>query len=174
MVSDRRRADRPGERCTSPGGLRTAASRAASAAEEQTKIQRQLQKDAAQPYVWVDIRPDESQGTFLNLVVGNSGPTVAEKVQVKVDPNLPSTADRREGANAAQELLSDGIESLPPGGTLMWPLGKASKVVDESGQQAYKFTVTAKGPFGPVPALTSSTQPIGGARLTCPQEVFTS
>ena len=36
----------------------------------------------------------------------------------------------------------------------MWPLGKASKVVDQSGRQAYKFTVTARGPFGPVPALT--------------------
>jgi hypothetical protein len=51
-------------------------------------------------------------------------------------------------------LLSDGIESLPPGRTLMWPLGAASKVVNQFGRHAYKFTVTAKGPFGPVPALT--------------------
>jgi hypothetical protein len=130
------------------------ASRAATAAEEQTKIQRQLRIDAAQPYVWVDIRPDESQGMMLNLVVGNSGPTVAEKVRVQVDPHLPSTAELRELAEGAGTLLSDGIESLPPGRTLMWPLGAASKVMNESGRDAYKFTVTAKGPFGQVPALT--------------------
>jgi hypothetical protein len=131
-----------------------AAVRAARAAEQQTEIQRQLRVDAAQPYVWVDIRPDESQGMMLNLVVGNSGTTVAEKVRVKVNPHLPSTGDLRERAEAARKLLADGIESLPPGRTLMWPLGAAFKVVNESGQHAYKFTVTANGPFGPVPALT--------------------
>jgi hypothetical protein len=131
-----------------------AADSAARAAEEQTKIQRQLRIDAAQPYVWVDIRPDESQGMMLDLVVGNSGPTVAEKVRVTVDPHLPSTAQLGERVKAAQTLLSDGIESLPPGRTLMWPLGAASKVINESGANAYKLTVTAKGPFGPVPALT--------------------
>lgn len=66
------------------------ASRAASAAEEQTKIQRQLRIDAAHPHVWADIRQDDAIGTLLNLVVGNSGPTVAEKVRVKVDPALPA------------------------------------------------------------------------------------
>ena len=131
-----------------------AAVRAARAAEAQTEIQRQLRIDAAQPYVWVDIRPDEAQGMMLNLVVGNSGPTVAEKVRVKVNPNLPSTADLRERAKGAQKLLSDGIESLPPDRILMWPLGAASKVMNDSGQHAYKFTVTAKGPFGQLPALT--------------------
>jgi hypothetical protein len=131
-----------------------AAVRAARAAEAQTAIQQQLREDAAQPYVWVDLRPDESQGRMLNLVVGNSGPTVAEKVRIKIDPNLPSTADLRELAEGARTLLSDGIESLPPGRTLMWPLGAASKVFNDSGPNAYKFTVTARGPFGPVPALT--------------------
>jgi hypothetical protein len=127
------------------------ASRAATAAEEQTKIQRQLRIDSAHQ---VRIRPDESQGMMLNLVVGNSGPTVAEKVRVEVNPHLPSTAELRELTEGARTLLSDGIESLPPGRTLMWPLGAASKVMNESGRHAYKFTVTAKGPFGPVPALT--------------------
>jgi hypothetical protein len=116
-----------------------AADSAARAAEEQTKIQRQLRIDAAQPYVWVDIRPDESQGMMLDLVVGNSGPTVAEKVRVTVDPHLPSTAQLGERVKAAQTLLSDGIESLPPGRTLMWPLGAASKVINESGANAYKL-----------------------------------
>jgi hypothetical protein len=81
-----------------------AADRSALAAERQTKIQEQLRIDTAQPYVWVDIRPDESQGRMLNLVVGNSSPTVAEKVRVKVNPNLPSTADLRELAEGARKF----------------------------------------------------------------------
>jgi HAMP domain-containing protein len=49
-----------------------AANRAARAADEQTKIQQQLRIEAAQPYVWADVRGDEATGTLLNLVVGNS------------------------------------------------------------------------------------------------------
>ena len=51
---------------------------------------------------------------MLNLVVGNSGPTVAEKVRVVVDPNLASTADLREPAKTARTLLSDGIGRFRP------------------------------------------------------------
>jgi 3-methyladenine DNA glycosylase Mpg len=103
-----------------------AATRAAHAAEEQTKIQRQLRLDAAQPYVWADIRPDDGSGTLLNVVVGNSGPTVAEKVRVKVDPPLPAINQLQERVKIARTILADGIESLPPGRTLTWPLGRGS------------------------------------------------
>jgi hypothetical protein len=57
-----------------------AAECAAGAAEEQSEIQRQLRIDAVQPYVWVDVRPDEVTSVILNLVIGNSGPTVATNV----------------------------------------------------------------------------------------------
>jgi hypothetical protein len=112
---------------------------------------------------------------LLNLVVGNSGPTVAEKVRVEVNPHLPSTAELRERAEVAQTLLTDGIESLPPGRTLMWPLGLASKVMNESGRHTYKFTVTAIGPFGQVPALTYIVDMTDWwGSLDQPGEVFTS
>jgi len=39
-----------------------AANRAARAADEQTKIQQQLRIEAAQPYVWADVRGDEATG----------------------------------------------------------------------------------------------------------------
>jgi hypothetical protein len=132
-----------------------AADSSARAAEEQTKINRQLRIDAAQPYVWADIRPDDSQGTLLNVVVGNSGPTVAEKVRVKVDPPLPSIEQMRARVQIAGTILADGIESLPPGRVLQWPLGQAFNLINVQGiPQSYKFTVTANGPFGAVPALT--------------------
>jgi hypothetical protein len=131
-----------------------AAVRAADAAEKQTKIQEQLRIDAAQPYVWADLRIDDTSGTLVNLVVGNSGPTVAEKVRVNIDPALPSVGSLGERAKAAQRLVADGIESLPPGRVLMWPLGTAPELMNAKIPQAYKLTVTARGPFGPVPTLT--------------------
>jgi hypothetical protein len=130
------------------------ARRAANAAEEQTKIQRQLRIDAAQPYVWADIRPDDSQGVLLNVVVGNSGPTVAEKVRVKVDPPLPAIDQLQERVKIARTILADGIESLPPGRVLSWPLGQGFNLINDKIPQSYNFTVTANGPFGAVPALT--------------------
>ncbi len=63
-----------------------AADRSAVAVEEQTAIQRQIRIDAAQPYVWADVRSDDESGVLLNLVVGNSGPTVATNVRIKIDP----------------------------------------------------------------------------------------
>ena len=101
----------------------TAAARAAQAAEEQTEIQRQLRIDAAQPYVWVDIRPDDSTGTLLNLVVGNSGPTVATSIHIEVEPRLPSIDQFKERVAAAERALAGGMKSLPPGRTYSWPLG---------------------------------------------------
>lgn len=131
-----------------------AADRAARAADEQTKIQRQLRIDAAQPYVWADVRPDEATGTLLNLVIGNSGPTVATNVRVRINPPLPAIDQLKERAEAAQAWLADSIRSLAPGRTLAWPLGQGFNLVKDSGTQPHTLTVDADGPFGPVPSLT--------------------
>lgn len=129
-----------------------AAERSAKAAEQQTEIQRQLRIDAAQPYVWVDIRPDEVTSVLLNLVIGNSGPTVATNVRVSIDPPLPAIEQLRDRVQTAQDLLARGIKSLPPGRTLVWPLGQGFNILGGSGPQVHTFTIEAEGPFGPVPA----------------------
>ena len=131
-----------------------AATRAAAAAEVQTKIQQQLRVDAAQPYVWVDVRPDDTAATLLNLVVGNSGPTVATNVRINVDPPLPAIDQLKERAEVAQARLAGGIQSLAPNRLLTWPLGQGFNLLNREDPQAYAFTVTADGPFGPVPPLT--------------------
>lgn len=130
-----------------------AAERAAGAAEEQSQIQRQLRVDAAQPYVWVDVRPDEMTGVILNLVVGNSGPTVATDVHVFIDPPLRAIEQLRDRVQTAQELLADGIKSLPPGRTLVWPLGQGFSLLAGDGPHLHTFTIEAEGPFGKVPSL---------------------
>ena len=87
-----------------------AAERAAAAAEQQTEIQMQLRKDAAQPYVWIDVRPDDMSDVLLNLVIGNSGPTVAQNVRATIDPPLDAIDQLKDRAETAQDLLARGIK----------------------------------------------------------------
>jgi hypothetical protein len=130
------------------------ANRSARAAEMQTQLQQQLRLDAVQPFVWVDIRPDQAVGTLFNLVVGNSGPTTASNVHIKVDPPLPAVDELKERAEAAQARLADGIPSLPPGRTLTWILGQGFNLIKDDGPQTYIFTVSADGPYGSLPLST--------------------
>jgi hypothetical protein len=130
-----------------------AAARAARAAEDQTEIQRQIRINAAQPFVWVDLRPDELTGTLLNLVVGNSGSTVATNVRVIADPALPRIEQLSERVGTAEKLLARGIPSLPPGRTYTWPLGQGFDLINDGTPQAYTITVKADGPFGVIPVM---------------------
>lgn len=108
----------------------------AISANTQTKIQRQLRIDAAQPYVWADIRPDESVGVILNVVVGNSGPTVATNVRVTVDPPLPRIDQFNERIDRVEHRLAEGLKSLAPGRQLRWPLGQGFALVNKDGPYA--------------------------------------
>ena len=131
-----------------------AAERAASAAEEQTRIQQQLRLDAAMPYIWADVRPDNESGVILQLVVGNSGPTVATDVRVRIEPPFPNIPQLAE-AVAVQQRLAEGFRSLPPGRTMHWWLGQGWSLLQPEGTQVHKITITATGPFGhPVPELS--------------------
>jgi hypothetical protein len=59
---------------------RERAERAAKASEEQTRLQQQLRIDAAQPYVWADVRPDTEHGVLLELGIKASGcPTPTDR-----------------------------------------------------------------------------------------------
>jgi hypothetical protein len=129
-----------------------AAERAATASEQQTAIQRELRIDAAQPYVWVDLRPDSQTGQLLTLVVGNSGPTVATDVSVTFDPPLELAA-KGTGWAAGEERLRSGIASLPPGRTIAWSGGVAWEAIPEGRPNSYTASVRATGPFGEVPEV---------------------
>ncbi|MCA1707621.1 MAG: hypothetical protein LC808_31865, partial [Actinobacteria bacterium] len=128
--------------------------RATRAASEQTKIQRQLRIDAAQPYVWVDLRADDATGTLVNLVIGNSGPTVATNVRITIDPPLVAIDELKSRTDTAQAQLAEGIRSLAPGRVLTWPLGQGFNLLRDEGRHTYTFTITADGPFGQVPAMS--------------------
>ena len=126
---------------------------AAKAARDQTAIQKKLREDAAQPYVWADVRTEPEHGVVMMLLVGNSGPTVATDVKVQITPPFPSI-EQLKGARAAQERLAEGFKSLPPGRTLGWWLGQGWNVVEKEGPQVHRITIDAKGPFGAIPTLS--------------------
>ena len=126
---------------------------AAIAAKDQTNIQRQLRKDAAQPYVWADVEPDSGQGTLIRLVVGNAEPTMATNVRVTFDPPLPVGEKFPGRSIEGQRRLAEGIRSLAPGRQLRWSAGAGYEVIVDSPKVIHKVTVTADGPFGPVEPL---------------------
>lgn len=120
---------------------------------DQVRIQRQLRKDAAQPYVFADIRPHEQHGGLLMFVVGNTGPTVATDVHVSLNRPLPGEPGRDERASRA---IAEGISALAPGRLIAWNLGVSFHVLSliPQGEATYRFTVDARGPFGALPTAT--------------------
>lgn len=126
--------------------------RAANAAAQQTKIQREMAKAAAQPYVWADIRPDTGQGGLLTLVVGNSGPTIATDVRISFDPALDMPFE--DETQHAVQILARGLPSLPPGRNWQWNLGSAGQIVGDDSPRTYEIEVRANGPFGEVEPIT--------------------
>ena len=66
---------------------------------------------------------------------------------------LPTIEQLKE-STVAQARLAEGISSLPPGRILVWELGQGFNLLQEDGPQEHTFTITADGPFGPVPPLT--------------------
>jgi hypothetical protein len=127
---------------------------AAKAAVDQTKIQRQLRIDAAQPYVWADLREDKIRGTMVLLVLGNSGPTVATDIKVTITPELRATSMNAEKVQRVQERLANGFQSLAPGREVSWSLGVGFEILEKEGGRSYSFKVEAMGPFGPLEPLT--------------------
>ena len=119
-------------------------------ARRQTNLQQQMIKDAAEPYVWVDIRPDDRDADFFHLILKNEGPTVAEDVHIAIDPPLPE-AWRPSGSVGPQ--YSD-FASLPPGRTMVWNLGLASEIVATDTERRFDVTITASGPYGPLAPRT--------------------
>lgn len=126
---------------------------------EQTAIQRQLREDAAQPYLWVDVRPTDSSGKTLIFVIGNSGPTVATDVRVSVDPALPEGVEHfteHPSHVRLRDVLSRGIRALAPGREIAWIIGEKGQAqelaLNESGLPR-TVRISGTGPFGPLPVL---------------------
>jgi hypothetical protein len=112
---------------------------------EQTRLQQKTAEDAQQPYVWADVRVD--QGWYFELVIGNTGPSVATNVQVDISPPLPELPGDYQ-MPAVQSHLRKGLASLGPGRSWAWHIGPTNELVGQD--VAYVVTINAGGPHGPV------------------------
>lgn len=121
------------------------AARQTALAERASELQRQALEAAAQPYVWVDLRPDESHAQLMRLVAVNQGPTVATDVVITFDPPLPADPHNGQPAGPVGPLAS-----MPPGRTISWTVGNGgtSTLFEGAGPTRHQVKVTATGPYG--------------------------
>lgn len=133
---------------------------AAQAAKDQIENEQEARREAAQPVVWADIRPDTKQGTLLTLVVGNSGPSVATDVSISIEPPVPTKEAGVNWSEVAQRRLRDGILSLAPGREIAWNLGTAPSLLkDRNDETVHHVTIKANGPHGPVAPVNFGIRP---------------
>lgn len=131
-----------------------AASRSALLAGRQIENQQGQFESSMQPYVWADIRPRDEDGQVLVLVVGNSGPTVATRVRIHVDADVPHAPRHRATIQTALDRFNSGHASLPPGRTHAWGLGTGTEILhDPDADLRLTVTITGDGPHGPMEPL---------------------
>lgn len=134
------------------GSQAIAAARQARYAQEQLLLAEKVRKDQAQPYVFVDLAPDEHSPQKLMLVVQNTGTTVAHNVRVTFDPPLQSITKPQFAEN--NPILDRPISTLPPGRRIRWFWEIGFRLFGDSEvPHRYTVTVNADGPFGPVDEL---------------------
>lgn len=127
----------------------------ASAAKKQVSLQNKANVARSQPYIWADVRPRDTDGQTLQLVVGNSGPTVAQNVRVHIDRDVPHADWADEHLNSALERFNSGHASMAPGRVLHWYLGIGHELLKvEDPDLRMNVTINADGPDGPIPELT--------------------
>lgn len=123
-----------------------------SAAHRQNELQEQARRDAAQPYVVIDVDVHPAQGQLLQVVARNLGQTMARDVRVRFDPPLPKKLGSENGPFLA---LERGLSHLPPGRSKSWNLGVSFDYFEDgTTPPATQVTITCTGPFGETEPLT--------------------
>lgn len=121
---------------------------------QQVRLQSEQYEASMQPYVWADIRPRDEDGQLLELVVGNSGPTVATNIRVHFDSELPHAERHRSKVTSALNRFNEGHASLAPGRQVGWALGTGPELLkDPAVTRRVTVRVNADGPHGSVPTL---------------------
>lgn len=79
----------------------------------QVREARRTREDQSRPFVIVDIQPSQVWSNILNLVIENTGTTLARNVVIDFEPPLKTTINNYDIASSL--LMTNGIPSLPPG-----------------------------------------------------------
>lgn len=120
------------------------AAAAAAFAWRQVLEARATRNDQAQPFVVVDFEPSQAGRVFLDLVVRNTGTTVATNVRMTFEPALESTLNSADSryvlADAA--IVQKGIPTLPPGREYRMLFEQMSDRYASDLPRSYEATVT--------------------------------
>lgn len=89
---------------------------AALFARHQVLEARRTREDQAQPFVVVDFEPSKAGRVFVDLIIRNTGTTVATNVKVVFDPPLVSTMTETDGKYRLRDaaIITKGVPTLPP------------------------------------------------------------
>lgn len=124
------------------------ARQSARAATEQLALTRDIQREAQQPRVWVDLRPTPFNPMGIFLVLGNGGGSAATDVRVRLLDNLEHEVP--ELTRRALERLDQGVQVLPVGREVHWLLGQGPNILVEDKSIPLRIEVEARGPWGPL------------------------
>ena len=86
-------------------------------ARHQVLEARTTREEQAQPFIVVDFEPSEAWSGLMNLVIRNTGQTLAKDVLVRFDPPLQTTLSEANGQfwTEKSSLIREGIPAMPPG-----------------------------------------------------------
>jgi hypothetical protein len=92
---------------------------AAVFAWHQVREARRTREEQAQPFVVVDFEPSGAGGGLMDLVIRNTGKTLARDIKIDFDPPLESDYFSKPPHNAYDiaeaKILREGIPTMPPG-----------------------------------------------------------
>lgn len=135
-------------------------------ARRQLKQARQLREEEAAPFIVVDILPDPNGPWVLDLIIENTGKTMARDVRITFDPPLQSATDMKGYEPQNWAPVRDGIKILIPGRRLHSMFDSAMARSKSDLPRQYEVLVNYKDSHGrPQPAisLTIDLEPIYGA-----------
>ncbi|MFD5118950.1 hypothetical protein [Streptomyces sp. NPDC058385] len=120
----------------------------------QLELDERVRKEAAEPYVVVDIQPRAGGSGLLVFTVENIGPTVARDIELSVTPPLQG-GERSDWDEKLARAVARKIPHLPPRRRLEWFFSFGPRFFEKADlPRQYTVTVKSKGPAGPVEPLT--------------------
>ncbi|GLX17767.1 hypothetical protein [Streptomyces lavendulae] len=126
--------------------------RQARAVAQANALTEKAQREQAEPYVIVDIRPRIPGSSLLVLVIENIGQTLARNVRISVNPPLQTTLGS-ERAATLNRAVSRPIATLPPKRRIPFVMDMGHRLFSSELPKIYEFRVEADGPFGRVDPL---------------------
>jgi hypothetical protein len=120
--------------------------------KEQALHARELREAEARPYVVVDFEPDLALAPCVNLVIANTGRTMARNVRIEVDPPFDSSVYRDGPVPLARfKLFAEGIPALAPGKRIVLLFDQMIEREKLDLPDTYRVRLTYEWDGGPLP-----------------------